>query len=534
MPVTHSPGARTAVVVGAGLAGLATAVAAADRGIAVTVLEKGDLAGGAASFSGGQVWVAANHLEAAQGIQDDLGAAEQYVRAVGASHPELIDDAALARWLTEAPRAARWFEDAGAVTWEIIPDYPDYHQDAPGSRPTGRYLTATYDARRLGPWRDRLRVSPHFPVGTTYADILGAGLRASAFGASSASSPPPQDRLTFGTGVVAGFLVAALERGVEILLGHTAVELCLDDGRVVGVVAATADGARRILDGDVVLATSGYDWDDDLAHDFLGLKPADRGSVAPRTLTGDGIRLARQAGGAVVEIPANRVPVQVGYPVDGYPGFQVAREHSLPHTFVVDRTGKRFCDDAVYWEIAKSTLEPGSEHLPCFMIWDSRHHQRYGLGPTPPGGTYPPEVVSSAPSLRELGTALGIDGDALEATAARFSADVASGSDPEFGRGTNTTWQRFQGDPSMAHPNLGPVDEPPFFGMRLTMVSTGIGLTGIAVDPGGQVLTSTGQPVEGLHAAGAAAAFTSSGTAYNSGFSLSRAITLGLLVAERL
>ena len=71
-------------------------------------------------------------------------------------------------------------------------------------------------------------------------------------------------------------------------------------------------GARARFDGDVVLATSGYDWDDDLAHDFLGLKPADRGSVAPRTLTGDGIRLARQAGAAVVEIPANRVPVQVG------------------------------------------------------------------------------------------------------------------------------------------------------------------------------------------------------------------------------
>ncbi|MGD9985902.1 FAD-dependent oxidoreductase [Pseudonocardia sp.] len=528
--------ARTAVVVGAGLAGLATAVAAADRGVAVTVLEKGDLAGGAASFSGGQVWVAANHLEAAQGIPDDLDAAEQYVRAVGASHPELIDDAALARWLTEAPRAARYFEDAGAVTWEIIPDYPDYHQDAPGSRATGRYLTAAYDARRLGAWRDRLRVSPHFPVGTGYAEILGAGLRASAFGAPPEADPlRREDRYTFGTGVVAGFLVAALERGVEILLEHTATELCVDDGRVTGVVAETPDGARRILDGPVVLATSGYDWDDELAHDFLGLTPADRGSVAPRTLTGDGIRLARQAGGAVVEFPAARVPVQVGYPVDGYPGFQVAREHSLPHTFVVDRTGRRFCDDAVYWEIAESVLEPGSEHLPCFMIWDSRHHRRYGLGPTPPGGVYPPEVVSSASSLRDLGTALGIDGVALEATAARFSADVASGSDPEFGRGTNTTWQRFQGDPSNpGHPNLGPVDEPPFFGMRLTMVSTGIGLTGIAVDPDGQVLTSTGGPVEGLHAAGAAAAFTSSGTAYNSGFSLSRAITLGLLVAERL
>ncbi len=70
--------------------------------------------------------------------------------------------------------------------------------------------------------------------------------------------------------------------------------------------------------------------------------------------------------------------------------------------------------------------------------------------------------------------------------------------------------------------------------MRLTMVSTGIGLTGISVDPDGQVLDKDGRPVEGLYAAGAAAAFTSSGAGYNSGFSLSRAITLALLVAESL
>ncbi|GAY08294.1 FAD-binding protein [Pseudonocardia sp. N23] len=82
--MTRTSLARTAVVVGAGLAGLATA--AADRGVAVTVLGEGDLAGRAASFSGDHVWMAANHLEAAQGIQDDLAPAEAYVRAVGASH----------------------------------------------------------------------------------------------------------------------------------------------------------------------------------------------------------------------------------------------------------------------------------------------------------------------------------------------------------------------------------------------------------------------------------------------------------------
>jgi len=526
-------GVRDVIVVGAGLGGLATAVAARELGHQVTIVEKSDLVGGAASYSGGQVWVAANHLERREGIADDLVAGEAYVRHLGRSNPELIEDAALQRWLTEAPRAAEHFERLGAVTWSIIPDYPDYYQDAPGARRTGRYLTAVYDARRLGEHRRNMRVSPHFPVGTTY-DQLSAGLRASAFGVDpEGDSIAREDLYSFGTGVVAGFYRAVLDRGVEVLLEHEVTRLCLTDGRVGGARVRAADGAERTLRGVVVLATSGYDWDDEMAREFLGLEPEDRGSVAPTSLTGDGIRLARQVGGAVTTMPANRVPVQLGYPVEGYPGFAVAREHSLPHTFIVDSSGRRFADDAVYWEVIKAALVPGSSAMPCWMIWDSRHHAKYGLGSTPPGGDYPPGLVTSAGSLSELGARLGIDGAELARTAERFNAGVASGTDPEFGRGSNTTWQKFQGDPSRpGNPNLGPVETAPFFGMRLRMVSTGIGLTGVTVDPEGRALAEDGQPVPGLYVAGAAAAFHSSGTGYNSGFSLSRAITLGLLVAE--
>lgn len=529
-------GVEHVIVVGAGLGGLATAVAARELGHRVTVLEKGDQVGGAAAYSGGQVWIAANHVERRQGIADDLAAGEAYVRHLGRSHPELIDDRALHRWLAEAPRAAEYFESLGAATWSIIPDYPDYYQDAPGARPTGRYLTAVYDARRLGEHRRHLRVSPHFPVGTTYDELLAAGLRASAFGAGpEGASIAREDLLSFGTGVVAGFYRAAIDRGARILLEHEVTGLCVTGGRVDGVEVRTADGGERTLRGVVVLATSGYDWDDDLAREFLGLEPADRGSVAPTTLTGDGIRLARAVGGTVTTIPAERAPIQLGYPVEDHPGFAVAREHSLPHTFVVDACGNRFADDAVYWEVVKAALVPGSPSMPCWMIWDSRHHAEYGLGSISPGGRYPPGLVTSAGSLAELGNLLGIDGAQLARTAERFNADVATGSDPVFGRGSNTTWQKFQGDPNRpGNPNLGPVDAPPFHGMRLRMVSTGIGLTGITVDPDGRALDEDGRPLPGLHVAGAAAAFHSSGTGYNSGFSLSRAITLGLLVAENI
>jgi glycine/D-amino acid oxidase-like deaminating enzyme len=47
---------RRVVVVGGGMAGLVTAIAAAERGAQVTVLEAGPAVGGSMAISGGLVW----------------------------------------------------------------------------------------------------------------------------------------------------------------------------------------------------------------------------------------------------------------------------------------------------------------------------------------------------------------------------------------------------------------------------------------------------------------------------------------------
>lgn len=98
------PGSRV-LVVGGGLSGIATALGAALRGRHVTLFEAADELGGAAAWSGGQVWVGANHVAQREGIEDDLERAESYVRAITADHPELLDEAALERWLTPPLRA---------------------------------------------------------------------------------------------------------------------------------------------------------------------------------------------------------------------------------------------------------------------------------------------------------------------------------------------------------------------------------------------------------------------------------------------
>src|SRR5262249_37018860 len=153
---------------------------------------------------------------------------------------------------------------------------------------------------------------------------------------------------------------------------------------------------------------SAYDWDPAMVDEFLGLRPDDFGSAAPRTIAGDGIRLAREAGGDIAVIPANRVPLLPGWPSDLEPGFKYGPEFALPHSFTVDRRGHRFCDDSFWLDIVKHALMEGDRHVPCFLIWDERHHRKYGLGATPPGGAYPDGLVVSAPDLQTLAGRLGV------------------------------------------------------------------------------------------------------------------------------
>lgn len=531
------------IVVGAGLGGMAASIAAAARGADVVLLEKGHQVGGAAAFSGGQVWVGGNHVAERAGIEDSATDTLEYVAAAASRDEASLDHRLARQWIDGARTAARWFEDAGVIEWEMVPDYPDYYYpDLPGSRATGRYLTgAPFEGARLGADRDRLLVSPHFPVGITYPEMFAWG------GLSSKTSwdwdlvtrRKSDDVLTFGTGIAAAFFRGVLDHDVDVRTGNEVVALCATDGAVTGVRVRTPDG-DEVISGQVVLATGAHDWSEALTANFTGIPPEDGGSVAPRTLTGDAISLVRPLGGSPDALPAWAAPVLPGYRLDepafeGDSGFRACYEHCLPHTFLVDPRGERFCDDSFHSRIVAAALaENGAgPNLPIYMIWDSRHHQKYGLGATPPGGAYPEGLVCSGGTPADLAAELGLPPDALTATVERFNRHAVDGSDPDFGRGTNLSVRRFRGDGRhQPNPNVGPVSQAPFFGMRMRLLNTGIAAAGVRTGSQGRVLDAAGQPVPGLYAVGECSARAAAGVGYNSGYSLSRAMAYGFLAAE--
>src|SRR4051812_39324107 len=95
------------VVAGSGVGGLGTALAAADAGMSVAVVEKDVLLGGGTALSAGGLWAGCNHLQRAAGLPDSREAVLQYLNFVGGGSSEVQHVEAFTDY---APVALEYFE----------------------------------------------------------------------------------------------------------------------------------------------------------------------------------------------------------------------------------------------------------------------------------------------------------------------------------------------------------------------------------------------------------------------------------------
>ena len=83
------------VVVGSGAAALSAALSAAVSGAQVLVIEKSEGVGGTSAMSGAGIWIPANHVARARGIQDSCEEAIEYLKATA---PDGWEDREAALW----------------------------------------------------------------------------------------------------------------------------------------------------------------------------------------------------------------------------------------------------------------------------------------------------------------------------------------------------------------------------------------------------------------------------------------------------
>jgi hypothetical protein len=490
---------KTVAVIGSGAAGLAAALAAAQGGARVTVYEQEERLGGTTALSGGNAW-----LPGHDALPDDSAAAGlAYLRALSLGD---ADDELLRVFAESAgPTAARLQRDT-RIRLQPIP-YCDYHAEFEGGREQGG---RTLEPQPYDPAPEAaamIRDAPNVTGPITYAELVGGDIDRARL-----AERRERGTLTLGRALLAGLLEACLDLGVRIRTGERVLERPAEDA--------------------VIIATGGFERDASLVKAFLrGPLLAPVGAPGAR---GDGLRLAIAEGAALGNMseawwcPALSLP---GETIDGEPMHRlILGERTRPHSLIVDASGRRFVNEAQnYNDVGRAlqNFDPAAyafPHVPAWLVFDAEYRRSYRLGPL--GRRDPdPSWLATGATLSELASSIGVPGDVLEATVARFNDGAARGEDADFGRGSYP-YDRFIGE-------LGPLTDGPYHAVKVMpgCLST---KGGPRTDADGRVLAidHRGGPIPGLYAAGncAASAF---GMAYpGAGGTLGPALVFGLRAGD--
>lgn len=510
------------LVVGSGGAGLVAALAAMPSD--VLVIEKAPKIGGTTAVSGGGLW-----LPNSRPVVDAVGEqpseqVEAYIRRVAG---ERVADELIETFVDLTPDVVDFVETETNLEFQFA-GYPDYHTDWEEASDDGNMIEPTvFDGSRLGDDLDDIRDDPHHELPVPASEVYEAGGHAKfpkVADFDELRQREQEDMLATGRALVAGLYEGCLEAGVAFETEMAGRELATDGEQVVGLIAER-NGEEIAIEADaVVIAAGGIDWDEDMRENFL------RGPVeapmTPPSVEGDGVTIGMDAGAKIGNMneawwfPASRAHGQ--YWEDGSPLYKMNWGRTLPGSVFVNGEGERFCNEAGnYHDLTKTFHDFDPEryeprNVPAYMVVDQRYRDRYQLlagesdetvgwrdqrlgGGDESLNEQTPDELAAGETLRELADVLGVDPDGLEATVERFNEHAREGEDPDFGRG-QTTYDNFVGDPDTDHPNLGPLDQPPFYAIE---VYSGIIGTkgGLVTRPDGAVLDVHEAPIPGLFAA---------------------------------
>jgi 3-oxosteroid 1-dehydrogenase len=508
------------LVVGTGAAGLTAAIAAADAGASVLVVESTGKWGGTTALSGGGLWMPTNPLIKGE---DSVEKALTYMEAaIGDAGPASSPERRRA-FVETIPEVYALLADNG-VRWVASHDYPDYYPDRPGGMVGRGIEVEPFDTKKLGDWFATFRGRDSMPAPLKTDDVWllsrawstpSGFVRGAQFVFRTLFGLATGKRLFgIGSALTASLFTIVRKQGTEVLLNTPLTELIIEDGQVVGAVC----GKIRIRAKGVILGAGGFarnkDWRAE-HHGVPGYTSAADGD------TGDVIRIAAEAGATLELMDDAWWGASVPLP-DGHHQF-VLSERSMPYSLVVNQLGDRFTNEsASYIDFGHAMLEAEKAN-PSWLILDTRHRRRYLFNAFLTGTKKLREagIVQSADTLDELAVKIGIAPERLKATVTRFNGFAKSGVDEDFGRG-RTVYDNYYGDPTVKpNPNLGTLEKGPFTAVQLVPGDLGT-KGGLLTDEHGAV---TG--VSGLYAAGNTTASVMGRTYPGPGSTIAPAVVFG-------
>ncbi len=441
------------VIVGCGRAGLSCAVAAAEGGARVAVLERAPKE----ERGGNTRWTEALlRMKSESAVSDDF---EEHFAKNAGHHldPELVKETAAA--FEDRPQIAKVLNFTDPSLIETL-------------------------AENAVP---------------TIAWLKGLGVRFDALPTYFITKSQPRISPVGGGLALVETLAANAEgRGVRFFYRTTARRLILDEeGAVCGLIASSPDGAYARLKGNaVVLACGGFEGNPEMLARYLGpraryIRPVARGGYYNK---GEGIRMALEIGAA----PSGDYTRFHAEPLDPRSGATEPVVMAINYGILVNKFGERFTDeapstiDAVYEAITRVILEQPSGIAYLILdaaIEDVANWKRAVRSDQPP---------LQGSTLEDLAAKIGLDARAVLSTVQRYNAACSRGGfDPYRPDGLRT-------DDGLNPPKSNwarPISKPPFLAYPI-ICGNCFTFGGLKVNANAQVLDTDGVPIRGLYAAG--------------------------------
>ena len=533
------------IVVGSGAGGLVSAITSAYGGLRTAILEKGSVWGGSSALSGGGLWIPNNHVSKNAGLQDSEEEALTYMQ-------KIIEDTGPAStyerkvaYVRNGHKMVRFLEDLG-MKWVAGPLYPDYYPEEPGGK-IGRSIEAEiFDARLLEENEDTLRmgeIDPPIPLYSgkvaslpkaftnvkDFSTVVGMFLKGFKYKLKG------EHAISIGGGLVSRLLMIAKIYNVPIMLSTPLKDLIMEDDKIIGVEAEKDGQPYFIKCSSVILAGGGFERNPELRKKYHNIG-ADWTSASPDN-TGDMLLIAEKhhIDTALLD-DAWWGPTTIDG--NGARKFMVY-ERSMPHCIIVDQTGERYFNESESYTDAGHAIlerqEKNGKAIHSWLIMESRNRNKYLFGDMLPRRT-PKSAIESgflikANSIEELAKKCEINYDGLKATLERFNQFVDKGIDEDFGRG-NSAYDNYYCDPTYKNPNLGAIEKPPFYAIKVFPGDLGT-KGGIVTNEYGQALRN-GIPIEGLYATGNSSASVMGRVYAGPGSTLGPATVFGYIAANHI
>lgn len=551
------------LIVGSGVAGLATAISAKYFGAQPIVIEKSEYYGGSTALSGGAIWCPANHLMLAAGMEDSVEKAKDYLKH---ECGELFNEELVDSFLGNAPEAIRFFHEQTHVKLKHRPFSPDYHPNIEGALQGGRVLDPEeFDGRLLG---DRLyQLRPpikeftvlnglqlgrqdlvHFTKMTRNFQSLYWVLKTVMKYYYDVAKYGRYTKIKMGAALVARLAYTAFHQKIPILTNHQLLKINKSEAGIKSVQIKTQQGEKEVfISKGLVLAGGGYPHNTERKWTTYGhlRQGFEHYSMAPDSSTGDTIQVAERIGAQFLSTnsnpvswtPVSKIPQEGG----GYRYFpHLFMDRAKPGVIAISSSGKRFVNEAVSYhdfvqEMIKNCQEEGSKS--CWLVSDAQSLRKYGLGAVPcfPGRISPyikSGYLIEADSVKDLAKKLKINYDTLRETIDRYNSHAKKGIDLDFGKGGNSYQQALGDIENSPNACLKPIENK-FYAVQLFPGDIGTTM-GLDVNASGQVKDRQGKVIPKLYAVGNDANSVMSGAYPGAGITLGPALTFGYLIGKSL